>query len=258
MTFCLGRLPHDPAAVARAPSLARHRLAAMSFPVTLNRSAIDVQLVLAGNADLPTCTAAGLANAARMVAAINGYELEIDDSRVEAFYASCAGVDPTQAAMSATGGVVALDVLVRQATDGADLGGQTPLVGNFGTLPLGKLSIASAMSKMGHAYVGVTLLERDMETASPSSVLDVVDGRDDGAVVGGHLLCPFDYVALADTSQLRSATWAYWQSMTWRWLMARLDEAYALYFRQLVGASGADLGVDPDVLAADLAAMVAA
>ena len=250
----LGRLPADPARLARTPSLASHRFAAVPPPVRLDRSAIEFQPGLYGNDYLPDCSAAGLTNAAGMVAAINGYTLAIDADKVPPFYAACVGCDPTDAAMEATDGAMLLDVLQRQLQSGFDVGEQVPLIGLHGTLPLQRSVIANAMCRLGHAYLGVTLLERDME---PAVVWDVQPGRDDGAVVGGHCVVGWDYGGLGDGDTLRLATWGGWQRATWQWLAARLDEAHALVWRQLAAASGADIGVDADALAADLAGMVA-
>lgn len=249
----LGRLPHDPAALARAPSLAGHRFAAMPPPPILDRSAIAFAPGLYRNNDLPDCTAAGLANAAGMVAALNGYALAIDPDKVPVFYAGCAGCEPSDAAMATTDGAVVLDVLVRQARSGFDVGPQT-LAGLHGTLPLSRTVIASALGRLGHAYLGVTLRERDMEQAP---VWDVLDGRDDGAVVGGHLIVAWDYAGIGDASTVRVATWGTWQPATWAWIAARMDEAHALVWRQLGNAAGSDLDVNADLLEAELKEMAA-
>jgi hypothetical protein len=250
----LGRLPHDPAALARAPTLAGHRFAAAAPPPRLDRSAVEFVPGLFGNDHLPDCSAAGLANAAGMVAALNGYQLAINPDKVPEFYAKCVGVPPTDAAMEATDGAMLLDVLRHQWQSGFDIGPQE-LVGLPGTLPLKRSVIASAMTKLGHAYLGVTLLERDMEEAA---VWDVQPGRDDGAVAGGHCLVAWDYGGLGDGDTVRLATWGGWQLATLQWLAARLDEAHALVWRQLAAANGADIGVDVDALQAAQAAFVAA
>ena len=247
----LGRLPADPAALARAPTLAAHRFAAMPPPPRLDRSHIAFQPGLYGNDHLPDCTAAGLANAAGMVAAINGFELAIDADKVPLFYAACVGVPATDAAMEATDGAMLLDVLTRQVQSGFDVGLPVPMVGLHGTLPLQRSVLASAMARLGHTYLGVTLLERDMDQAA---VWDV--SADDGAVVGGHCVVAWDYGGLGDGDTVRLATWGGWQPATWQWLAARLDEAHGLVWRQLATPGGVDIGVDVDALAADLAGMV--
>ena len=142
----LGRLPADPAALARAPSLAAHRFAALAPPAAIDRGAVPFAPGLYENDTLPDCTAAGLANAAGMVAALNGFSLAIDPARVPAFYAGCVGCAPTDAAMAATDGAVMLDVLTRQAVEGFDVGPQL-LAGLFGTLPLRSGTVDATISQ---------------------------------------------------------------------------------------------------------------
>lgn len=248
----LGLLPHDPAAVARAPSLSRHPLAAIVPRAVVDRSDVDFRPGLYQNDTLPCCTAAALANAASAVAILNGYQLAINPERVPVYYAECVGCAPTPAAMAATTGAVALEVLNRQAVHGFDAGMQTKLVGLHGVLPLSRNMIAAAVDRLGHAYLGVLLHERDMERAP---VWDVQPGRGDGEVVGGHALVAWDYSGLDDSATVRLATWGELQPVTWRWLAARLTEAYAIVWRMLIGDDGLHLGVDAATLQAELAAM---
>lgn len=209
-----------------------------------------------GNDHIPDCSTAGLANAAGMVYAINTKsELAINPDKVPLFYAQCVGCAPTDEAMMATDGAMLLDVLMRQWQSGFDVGLPVPLVGMPGVLPLKRSVIASAMTRLGHAYLGVTLLERDMERLA---VWDALPGRDDGAVVGGHCVIAWDYTGLGDCNTLLLATWGGWQPATWQWLAARLDEAHALVWRQLASANGVDIGVDADALEATLQSFVAA
>jgi hypothetical protein len=246
----LGRAPHDPDEVARAPSLAAHRFAAKAPPPFVNRADIPFWPQLDQNDVLPDCTAVGLRNALGMTAEVNGFELAVDETKIPLFYAACVGVEPTVAAMAATEGAVALDVLVRQAVHGFDIGQQVPYVGKFGTLPKQRSVIAGAIHTFGHAYLGVTLHERDMEGGA---VWDVQDGRDDGEIIGGHLIVGWDYTGLTGTDTVRVATWGAWQPATWNWLMDRLDEQYALVWRQLAGPGGIDVGIDYGALEAALA-----
>ena len=219
----LGRLPHDPAAVARMPSLAGHAFAGTPVPPKLDRSATDFTPGMFGNDTIPDCTAAGLANAVSAVATVAGYAPVIDPTLVPVFYAACVGCDPTHEAMAATDGAVMLDVLMRQQRSGFDVGQQEPLVGQFGRLTLDRLHLAAAMNRLGHAYLGVTLHDADM--ALPP-VIDLSDAM--GAVAGGHCIVAWDYGGLRDTDTVRVATWGQWQRVTWRWLLAALDEAWGL------------------------------
>lgn len=244
----LGRLPHDQVALGQAPA---HLFAAVPPPPKLDRSAVHFVPELYENNYLPDCSAVGLANAARGVAALNGFGLVVDPDMVPAFYAGCVGCDATPAAMAATDGAVLLDVLARQATHGFSIGPQM-LVGRHGTIQLSRTALALAMARLGPIYLGVTLHDRDMQTAG-SGVWDVQPGRDDGVVVGGHCVISFDYTGLGDDDTVRIGTWGAWQSASWAWLAARLDEAHGLVFRQLARADGSFYdGVTADGLVADL------
>jgi hypothetical protein len=243
--YRLGRLPHDPVAVAQAPA---HRFGAVLPPPTLDRMGIDFTPGLFNNNDYPNCTAAGLANAARGVAALNGYDLVVDPDCPLAFYADCLGNPPN---LIATDGAVILDVLAYQGAHGFNVGPQS-LVGQCGTVALTRTDLALAMARLGPVYLGVTLLDRDMQVVG-AEPWDVVAGRDDGAVVGGHCVIAWDYTGLGDAGTVRIGTWGAWQTATWQWLAARVDEAYALVWRQLARADGTFYaGLTADGLIAEL------
>jgi hypothetical protein len=242
----LGRLPHNPAAIAAAPA---HRFGVIPPPTTLDRSAISFTPGLYDNNSLPDCSAAGLANAAMAIAALNGYELLIEADKVPIFYSLCVNSAPTPAAMEATDGAVLLDVLARQAVQGFDIGPQT-LYGRYGTVQLTRTALALSLARLGVGYWGVTLHDRDMQTFGDR--WDVMPGRDDGAVVGGHCVVAWDFTGLGDGDTVRVGTWGRWQVATWNWVHARLDEAHALVFRQLARADGFYNGVTADGLVAEL------
>ena len=231
----LGRLPpHQPDVLAAAPS---HKFGAAVPPVVLNRSHVSVPLGLYGNDTFPDCTAAGLANAAASIAALNGYQLVIDPAKVPAFFAGCLGIPDTPADLERADGAVVVDVLNYMQTHGFDIGPQL-LAGQWGTLGLDRPSLALGIARLGVGYWGVTLRERDEEAFASGAVWDVQDGRDDGAVVGGHLVVAFDYSGLQDGAVVRLATWGAWQPATWAWVAARLDEAHGLVLPPLAPASG--------------------
>lgn len=238
-------------ALASAPQLAAHHVATLRPAPMVDRRDLPFAPGLYRNDALPDCTAVALANAARAVAIVNGYELAVEPERVPEFYASCVGVAPTTEAMAATSGAVALDVLNRQAVHGFDVGAQS-LVGLHGVLPPRRTAVASAIDRLGHAYIVVELRERDMEL---SPVWDVEPRRDDGEVVGWHAVVGWDYLSLADDGVMRLATWGGFQRTAWRWIDARMREAYGIVWRQLVGDDGTQFGVDVATLTADLAAM---
>jgi hypothetical protein len=242
----LGRIRHDPVAVARVSS---HRFGGRPPPPVLDRSATAFEPGLYQNDILPDCTAVALANAARGVAALNGYDLVLEPARVPAFYGACIGNPPN---LAATGGAVMLDVLARQAAQGFDIGPQT-LYGLYATIHTrSRSALASGMARLGAGYWGVTLRERDMER---TALWDVRAGRDDGDIAGGHAVVAWDYRGLADGDTLRIATWGAWQAATWAWVAARIDEAYGIVWRQLERADGTFYsGVTADGLVAEIAA----
>ena len=223
-----GRLAHDPVALASVPA---HRFGAVPPPAKLDRSGIDFTPGLYRNDALPDCTAVALANAARATAALNGYQLVVDPTTVPAFYAACVGVSDTDAAMSATDGAVALDVLARQARDGFDIGPQR-LYGQSAAVDVGARSDLAGGIARYVGYWGVVLHDRDMQTVG-----DVWDaGPSDGPVVGGHMVMAWDYTGLSDGDTVRIGTWGAWQRATWAWVRARLDEAYGVAWPQLAAA----------------------
>jgi hypothetical protein len=241
----LGCLPHDPVALASAP---RHRFGAILPPAVLDRSGIDFTPGLFNNDTYGDCTAVGLANAARGIAALNGYDLVVDPDTPLAFYSDCIGNPPN---LIATDGAVILDVLAYQSTHGFNIGPQM-LVGQSGTVALTRTDLALAMARIGPAYLGVTLRDRDMQAVG-SRPWDVEAGRDDGAVVGGHCIIGWDYTGLGDAGTVRIGTWGMWQTATWAWLAARLEEAHGLVWRQLARADGTFYdGLTADGLVAEL------
>ena len=163
----LGRLPHDPAELTRAPSLMTHTFGVIAPPQACDRSTVPFTPGLYQNDTIPDCTAAGLANAASAAAALAGFVLAIDPVRIPAFYAACVGCDATEAVMAATDGAVVLDVLARAVTAGVDIGEQVSLVPMFGTVdPRNRAALATGVAVLGSGYWGVTLRERDMETVA--------------------------------------------------------------------------------------------
>jgi hypothetical protein len=221
----LGRLPHSPEAVAAAPSL---RYAAEAPPPpTLDRTGIAYQPILANNDSLPTCTVAALLNAALAVEALQGAGgLAIKDGCWLPFYAALAGCAPTPEAIAGTDGLVLLDVLRRQGTQGFDIGAVAPLTGDLGTVPLDRASLASCMARLGFVYLGVDLYEADIESVGSAWIAP--PGRPPGALIGGHCVLLWDYFSLGDKGEVSVITWGDLQPATWAWVESRAREAYGL------------------------------
>lgn len=240
----LGRKPANLAAVSRAP---RHVFGAIPAPKKLDRANTKFAPELYRNDTLSNCVPVAIANAARGVAALNGYDLVVDPATVPQFYSTFLGNPPD---LEAADGCVMLDVMNYQAEHGYFIGPQS-LVGLHGTLsPMDRNGLALGMSRFGPTVLGVTLRERDMELLP---VWDVQDGRNDGDIVGGHAVISWDYTGTHDQDTLRIGTWGEWQPATWEWLADRLVEAYALVWRQLERADGLFYaGIKPDDLASEL------
>jgi hypothetical protein len=240
-----GRLAHDPATFAAAPA---HRFGALPVPAKLDRARYGLVPGLYNNDTDPDCTAASLANYARAVALLNDYDLVVEPGAPLAFYADCIGNPPD---LAATDGAAMLDVLAHQGAVGFPIGPQS-LVGRWGAIdPKSRSALASGIARLGAGWWGISLYERDMEMPA---VWDVQPGRDDGALVARHAVIGWDYTGLQDADTVRIGTWGGWQPASWAWIAARLDEAYALVWRQLERAAGTFYaGVTADGLIAELA-----
>lgn len=230
--YRLGRLPHDPAVVAALPV---HRFGAAPPPAVMDRSKVSYVPQLYQNDVYPDCTAVGLANAARGIAALNHVPLGVAPIAVPEFYAGSIGIADTPQAIEASDGAVLADVLAYQAAHGFNTG-MDVLKAKFGRVNLSVTDLAHSIGRFGVGYWGVTLRDRDMQTVGQT--WDVQDGRDDGPVVGGHCVIAFDYTGLADEATVRIGTWGQWQPATWGWVKARLDEAYGLVWPQLARHDG--------------------
>jgi hypothetical protein len=226
MNRCLGRKPHNAAAVAAAPSL---RYAAEAPPpVTLDRSRVNYQPQAWGNTDYPSCTVAGLLNGALASEALStNSALNIAPLAWMPFYCACAGCAETPAAIGASDGAAMLDVLARQRMTGFDIGLPAPLTGDFGVVGLDRLSIARGIAAMGWIYAGIDLSQADMD-APTGAVWEA--WTNPGADVGGHALVLWGYTGLGDQDAVIMGTWGSLEYCAWaRWdQIAR--EAYAVLF----------------------------
>jgi hypothetical protein len=236
MPLALGRLTHDPAALARAPQLGQYTAAWGAPPPQLNRDAIAYAPRLYRNDALPDCTAAGLANAA-----LNGLgAVAIDEQHVVNFYGACVRcADPAQ--LAATDGARELDVLSYQARNGFDVGLPAPLVADCATFdPQNRDLLANVMAHLGSGYLGVALAMADQAAAEGAGVWDTNTPANAGDTTPGswglHCLLCWSYSGLGDGDVVKLATWGGLQLATWRWVASRIEEAHAVIFRDLVGA----------------------
>ncbi len=215
-------------------------------PGRLDRSLTDWTPMLDGNDALPDCTFVSPENLARGIASLNDYDLAVANGSAPAAYAACFG--KPLAEIAATDGIEMLAVVAWQGLHGFDVGEQVPLVVRVGTVALNRMALAHAMDRLDGVWAGVRLFERDMEAIFAGQVLDVQDGRDDGALIGLHAENLWCYDRLADDAVVQAGTWGRWQGATWRWYRDRSDEAHAAVFRQLARADGFYAGVTADGL----------
>jgi hypothetical protein len=231
----LGRSAHDPARVAKVQP---HVMgAAAKVPDKLDRSSIPFIPHDCGNRALPICTAEATLNSAAAWSWVHaGSDIVFSVPKVQAFYAECAGVPDTQAAIAATDGLVILNVLEQAERSGFDIGQQVPLVPIYESIDVeNQQAIAHAVLMCGAADIGVQLSISDQnmqvwDTAAPADAGDPTPGS-----WGGHDTFVFDWDGMEPTSLVRLGTWGYWQQATWRWVLQRLQaqEAFALRLPQL-------------------------
>jgi hypothetical protein len=223
----LGRKQADISRLAAAPVLRRYGLAPP--PPVVDRSAIAFTPELYQNDTLPDCTAVTLANCAQAASwVLTGTAQWIATGSVPAFYADSIGKPgATTTELMATDGAEILDVLAYQASSGFDCGQQAPLVAHFGTIDASdRMGIAAAVAHLGCCEIGIRLYERDMDTfgVDPWDA----DGSDPGALVGLHATFIWSYAGLGDEALVQIGTWGNWQPASWRWVVARTDEAHGL------------------------------
>jgi len=248
----LGRRPHDPAAIARAPSLYGHRMASLPPPPKLIRDHVAYQPEMDDNDQIGDCAEAGLANDARATAILDGFSIDIPTDKTVGLYSAVAGYVPGDP--STDRGTVLLELLRYQLTNGFDIGGQTPLVGDFATFdPNDRALFANAMARCNTAYIGVNLAAADevsntWDINTPASAGDPTPGS-----WGGHLLLAWSYTGLGDDDVVTLVTWgSLLYTATWRWLASRCDEAHIVIWRQLMKPNGQNFaGLDYDRLRAD-------
>lgn len=221
--FRLGRLPHDPAVVALVPA---HRFSLIKPPAVVDRRSIKYLPNLYDNDKIGDCTCVAWANMARGLAALNGFDIDIEQSDVDAMFGAVGGTTD----LGSIPGLFATDVIKWQAANGFKIAGNQSLVAQVGQVDLDRTALSHAMATLGALYLGVTLYEGDMANVGATWTT----GYPKGKPVGGHMINGWDY----DTTRVRVGTWGALQPATWDWLIDRLDEAYAPVWRQLAKADG--------------------
>ncbi len=229
---------------------------ARQAPARLDRSHIDPAPLMFGNDTIGDCTAAGLLNHARAVAALGGYQVKADTDDAIRFYAESTGDIPGQPRTDQGG--VEVDVLAFAGRTGVQLasGPYFPLWGSAD--PQDRNALALIMAGMGAVYLGVQLSISDMnqiEVTNGACVLEADNsayGDTTPGSAGGHCLLGWSYTGLADTDIVGLLTWgSAAMRCTWDWLKSRSMEAHGIVWPQLTLTSGLyPTGPDLDTLRA--------
>lgn len=225
------------------PRLAGLRMMARKAPAVLDRSHIDPAPLMLGNDTLGDCTAAGLLNHMRAVAALGGYQLRVTTGGAIRFYAESTGYVPGQPQTDQGG--VEVDVLAYASRLGIHLegGDYFPIWGT--TDPQDRNALALVMAGLGAVYLGVLLSTSDMnqvEATNGACVLEADNsayGDTTPGSAGGHCLLGWSYTGLTDTDTVGLLTWGSAATRcTWGWLRSRIMEAHGIVWPQLVLANG--------------------
>lgn len=232
-----------PTRLDTAPSLKLFRaIAERKAPAVLDRSKIIYPTSMYDNDKYGNCTSAAVANTMNIIATLNGFALQIDNTDVDAFYALCTGWNPT--IPGTDNGADPTLVLCKLATQGFTLGhaGKYKYVyyGNFGTVDTtDRNAMANTIDIMGSLYGAFGMAEADSLTAAGNGTFDInTPGNQTPWSWGGHLMCIYDYTGLSDTDTVRLSTWGGLRRATWRWVESRLAAAYGIAFRQLLTTQG--------------------
>lgn len=219
--IALGRKPHSADRVAAAP---QHRMSAEApAPAELLRPGILTKPSLVHNDVLPTCCIAGLLNYLRAWAQqTHGFDLAENDQLLLDLYGMIYGCPPTIEAISATDGLVLMDVLEYIQAHGFRIDSQNVVECTFLSIDVTDMAaIRDSIDKTCGAYLGVTLYEADV---APGLVEWPGSIAASGKVAGGHCIVPPRYTASTTTD----ATWGEMMPTEDAWLLARLDEAFSI------------------------------
>ena len=230
------------------PTLARHSIATMTPPVSVDRSHVGMfQPQMDANDSVGDCTAVAVANAVRAQAALQGYQVPISTTEVLRLYSSVTGYTPVKPASDT--GAIETDMLAYQAKHGLCAGQE--YVGLWANIPHDDMNgIRNVIARLGVVYIGLMLAEADQvgggvwQLGTPASY-----GSDVPGSWGGHAALLWEY----DAHTVGIVTWGRVQAATWEWLASRMDEAHVLAHPQLIGALGLNsAGIDFVQLAEDV------
>ncbi|MGI4852241.1 MAG: hypothetical protein ACRYGR_09920 [Janthinobacterium lividum] len=244
MNRMLGKLP----AIfpSNAPRMDGQKLMARQAPPKLIRDHIDPGPQMDDNDNIGDCVPVAIANIARARARLDGYTLTIPTAKTVGFYSQVTGYDPSNP--KSDGGTDEASACTALARDGFDIGQQERLYALWGSIDHQDLNgLRLVCSEINPPLLGVGLALADQALG----VWDTTTAGDQTPNSwGGHGVGLWDYDGIELDSLVTIITWgSVKQKATWRWLLARMDEAHALSFRQLRKADV--LGVNYDTWEAD-------
>lgn len=242
MKFKLGRRPKriDP----RTFSLKRYFTALPPVPASVDWGGKVISWEMLGNDSLGDCGEASALHLEMDWTSNASTEFLPTTQDAIAAYSAITGYNPADP--SSDQGTVLLDLLNYWRTTG--IAGHK--IYAYATIdPANIQELMAAVSFFGGAYLGVNL---------PQSALDATEAGQqwtnatDTNIAGGHAIPIVAY----DQNSLTCITWGQPQTMTWTWLKAYLDEAYAIFSPDWVGLNGAaPSGFNLYQLSGDLAAL---
>lgn len=204
-------------------------------PLSLGRHNLNPQFQMFDNDQIGDCSSAGIANTMIAFSALSGTTPIVTTSDAVNFYSLSTGYNPANPSTD-QGGVLS-EVLAYATRNGYDAG-YYKYVPLWGTLdPHDRNALGNVMYQFGSVYCGFGLAQADNDTVG--EVWDTTTPGDQTSWSwGGHCALLFAYDGLADTDIVYIATWGGLQKATWRWVHARIFEAHAVAFRDLMPATG--------------------
>jgi len=226
----------DPKAMRQFFQYKNHPLALRAPKSVLDRRALNVTPDVNANNIAPDCTAVQICNSIKVFSALYaGFGYSVPTPETLRIYSTTVGCPNTLADICKTDGALFSDIVSLVRRTGVKIADQLEGVPDVAVLDNSISQLALATELYGAGSIGIRLYDRDEQDIASGKMLDF-DGRDSGTLQGRHMTMTFDYLGLADTAQWRINLWGVWYPVTTRWLQARIDETWALMWRNLVSA----------------------
>jgi hypothetical protein len=196
------------------------------------------------NDQLGDCTIAGVSHLIQLWTTLTGSPVIPTDAQVQGEYSRLCGYNPADP-NSDQGGI---ESQILQAWQSGGIFGHK-IEGFVGVNPNSQVQIKDSIHYFGGTYIGIEL----PNTAQDQTILDVTPGPLTGdsepGSWGGHCVI----LVAGDARYALCVTWGTLQLMTWEWLAAYCDEAYALLSPDWINKAGSMPGGVPlTSLVADL------